>query len=380
MGCVISTCGTSGLTNIESRGKRGEFSVLKLANKTKEELTPEELSYLDGLLGLLREESMTWDAAAAKRGSAELNSLLAYYDNQVLKGAANQHYFISSDTYVGKECAQIAADWLTLQGDDFHAEVHTVPGLNTNDYFSFKEAMSELAKWCAEFIEPMRADPRYVVAFNLNGGFKSVQGFMQTLGMFYADETFYQFQGTDALLRIPRLPIDINTEVRIEIERHFDAYRKLSIGLPVTSAEVEGIHESMLFTDGKDYTLSAWGEIFWSRFKRMFYEESFKKPPYIDIRIKSSFLKDLKQFEQDKQALYSVNERLDDLARYLLTKVKYNPKRLYVHQIISKFKEAPDCTDEFYAWSHCGAWRVFCIIDKSSYIAELHRLVPHPKG
>ncbi|GHS92410.1 hypothetical protein AGMMS50276_00230 [Synergistales bacterium] len=380
MGCVISTCGTSILTNTEKRREQNELSVNRLSNKREEELSSEEKSYLDGLLDALKKESQGWDVAAAKRGSAELNSLLAYYSNQVSNGAINQHYFISSDTYVGKECAKVVANWWAGQGAGFHAELYSVPELTTADALSFRGAMDNLAKWCAESVEPMRGDPHYVVSFNLTGGFKSVQGFMQTLGMFYADETFYQFQGSDALLRIPRLPIEIDTGARLELEKHFDVYRKLSIGIPVSGSDIAGIPESMIFTDGADYTLSSWGRIIWDKCKQMLYSSEFKRSPYSGVTLENSFLNDLKRFENDKKAICALNERLDDLAKYLLTKGKDNPARLYVHQIISKFKEAPNSTEEFYAWSDGGAWRVCCIINKSSNGAVLQRLIPHPKG
>ena len=43
----------------------------------------------------------------------------------------------------------------------------------------------------------------YRVVFNLVGGFKSLQGYMNTLGMFYADEIIYIFEAPTAdLIRI----------------------------------------------------------------------------------------------------------------------------------------------------------------------------------
>jgi hypothetical protein len=236
--------------------------------------------------------------------------------------------------------------------------------------------MTDLAQWCGEYVAPLRGRHTEIV-FNLTGGFKSLQGFMQTLGMFYADETFYLFESSESLMRIPRLPIDIDSGAYREIENHFDTYRKLSVGAPVPLAAFKGISESMLFTDGgTNAILSAWGEIFWDRFTRTFYETKLHPSPIPEIVISDSFHKDIEHWKGDKHVFFSVNQRLDDLAKYLLSDRKVCPKRLDFKSITGDLAKEMDCTHEFDVWSTSGAGRGFCRFIDKTQIEAVH-LKPH---
>jgi putative CRISPR-associated protein (TIGR02619 family) len=312
---------------------------------------------LDGLCKTLKKDLKSWKISDARRNSAELNSLLAYYQGIPANGHGNQHCFVYSDTYAGELCAKILHEWCELQ--KLPSELYRVPGLNTADYLSFNAAMGDLAKWCADYVAAWRA-PCNEVVFNLTGGFKSLQGFMQTLGMIYADETFYLFESSDALMRIPRLPIDIDTSTYEEIEKHFATYRKLSLGISLPPAELRGLAGSMIFTDGIDTALSAWGEIFWDKFTQTHYEKELYPSPSPEIVLSKNFHKDLESWNGDKHVLFAVNQRLDDLAKYLLSDRKLYLKRLDFKSIKSGLAKSTDCTHEFDAWSTAGAGRGFC--------------------
>jgi CRISPR/Cas system-associated protein Csm6 len=65
------------------------------------------------------------------------------------------------------------------------------------------------------------------VVFNLTGGFKSVQGFLQAISSFYADETIYIFQFSSELLQIPRLPIKLDTQGIID--ENLTIFRRLGL-------------------------------------------------------------------------------------------------------------------------------------------------------
>jgi putative CRISPR-associated protein (TIGR02619 family) len=329
---------------------------------------------LDRLLEQLEKDLKIWSVQDARRNSAELNGLLTYYQGNPANGHGNRHCFVHSDTYVGEQCAQIIGAWCELQ--KLPSEFYRVPGLNTADYLSFNAAMSDLAKWCAEYVDLWRV-PQNEVVFNLTGGFKSLQGFMQTLGMFYADETFYLFESSDVLMRIPRLPIDIDTGAYEEIEKHFLTYRRLSLGISVSPAELSGIAGSMIFTDGESTVLSAWGEIFWDKFTQTHYEKQLYPSPITEIVLSESFRKDLASWKGDKHVLFSVNQRLDDLAKYLLGGRKNCPKRLDFKSITGDLAIKTDCTHEFDAWSTGGAGRGYCRFLEDSTLEVVH-LGQHP--
>jgi hypothetical protein len=57
-------------------------------------------------------------------------------------------------------------------------------------------------RWCQDTLPGYR-ESGYHIVFNLTGGFKSIQGWMQTLGMFYADEIVYIFETGKELLPGP---------------------------------------------------------------------------------------------------------------------------------------------------------------------------------
>jgi putative CRISPR-associated protein (TIGR02619 family) len=327
MGYMISTCGTSMLTNLEKdrRCATPEMSVELLSNKTEQDLKEPEKKYLDDLILRLIDESAGWNIPTAKKWSAELNGLLTYYGDDPTQGKQHLHYFVSSDTYVGKECAGILVNWCENMLH-LNSQVHDVHGLNTLNAVSFADAMCDLAKWCVEVVEPVHRNHGFV-AFNLTGGFKSVQGFMQTLGMFYADEIFYLFAGSSNLMRIPRLSLGveaIENGAHDEIERHFDVYRRLSLE-SATPAELKNISASMFFTDGKDSYLSAWGSIFWEKFKKEFYgsPDIFRRyrsdggylPP-APLIFTDEFIDSILR-EMDAGQFVEINKTLDQLASLL---------------------------------------------------------------
>ena len=115
---------------------------------------------------------------------------------------------------------------------------------------------------------PWRRDSGYKVIFNLVGGFKGLQGYMQTFGTFYADETVYIFEKSSDLIKIPRLPIQIDNTV---IENHKIKFALMNAGKLYPINELEGIPETLLepIEDNGETVagLSAWGDLIWNRTK-----------------------------------------------------------------------------------------------------------------
>lgn len=116
---------------------------------------------------------------------------------------------------------------------------------------------------------PWRREVGYRVIFNLVGGFKSLQGYMNTFGAFYADEVIYIFESPTAdLIKIPRLPIQIDTTV---IQNHRVQFAMMDAEKLYPLEELEGIPETLLeliAEKGQTYAgLSAWGQLIWNRTK-----------------------------------------------------------------------------------------------------------------
>lgn len=83
--------------------------------------------------------------------------------------------------------------------------------LRTSSDKDFSHGIRELINWCG-CLDSCRFQG-YRVVFNLVGSFKALQGFMTAIGMFYADEMVYIFEGEGShLFSIPKLPVKVDAE------------------------------------------------------------------------------------------------------------------------------------------------------------------------
>ncbi len=285
---VVSTIGTSILTNSIDRGNSAEgtlFGILRdSANKTQDEITDDELGVIDELARRALEKLNNGDVETNRRSSAELNGIYGIYDGTLPNHSNDLHYLICTDTVQGQKTGQLIQDFLHSKG--FTVNIITPPQLSTKDTQSFAAGTKELIKWLDETIP--KPNTGYQVIFNLVGGFKSLQGYMQTFGSFYADETVYIFEGSSDLIKIPRLPIQIDNTV---IENHKTKFALMNAGKHYLINELEGIPETLLESvkdGGNTYAwLSTWGELVWNRtksdllsqgllqFPRLAYQQSF---------------------------------------------------------------------------------------------------------
>lgn len=356
---VLSTCGTSLLTNGRSNEERS--LVNRYANaKTRDEVTAqsaEHVNRLDAIIADVQTRMQNASPDDAKRLSAELNGLLTFYSGQKIPGG-DQHVLLCTDTWLGYEAASIVADWLRQHGGAVQ-EVKQQRDLQTSDLESFQVALADLVRWCEDCLPGYRQSSYHIV-FNLTGGFKSVQGFMQTLALFYADETVYIFESGSALLRIPRLPVRmVATE---EIGRNLRTFRRLANKLPVSN--VSGIPETLLMSINGEHALSAWGELVWQQSKRDLYAEHLYPPPSDRIVFGPAFKQSVRRLSPDR--LRILNERIDDLAVYLEQDINRN--RLDFKPLHGN-PRSPS-THECDAWADRDAKRIFGHYEGSVFVLD----------
>ncbi len=288
---VVSTIGTSILTNSIDRGNPDEGTWLGIlrdsANKTQNEVTDDELEVIDELAGRALEKLNNGDVETNRRSSAELNGIYGIYDGILSNDSNDLHYLICTDTVQGQKTGQLAQNFLSSKG--FTVNIVTPPQLSTEDTQSFAAGTKWLINWLDETIP--RPNTGYQVIFNLVGGFKSLQGYMQTFGTFYADETVYIFEGSSDLIKIPRLPIQIDNTV---VENHKIKLALMNAGQLYPINELEGIPETLLELiedDGKVYVgLSAWGVLVWNRTKSRLFSGELLQFPRLEYR--RSFIDD----------------------------------------------------------------------------------------
>ncbi|MFK0730612.1 MAG: CRISPR-associated protein [Gloeotrichia echinulata GP01] len=285
---VISTIGTSLLTNQINRANPEEkdwYSHLRdTANKNLQE-TPENVK---DIISTLKQRADAQLVSAKipqiRRASAELNGIFGIYQEDLIKGKEDYHFLIATDTAQGQTTAQIVEDFLRRQGLT-NTSIYAPSGLSAASTEAFSLGIDALIVWLQENIPPFKKS-QYKICFNLVGSFKSLQGYLNTIGMFYADEIIYIFEGEKSdLITIPRLPISVDSSL---IKPYTMQLALLNAGAGLAPDKTVGIPEAMLAEiDGK-MTLSTWGQLIWNQckddllsgdliaFSRLEYQDSFR--------------------------------------------------------------------------------------------------------
>jgi putative CRISPR-associated protein (TIGR02619 family) len=353
---ILSTCGTSLLTNLVPTQRDLIYRHANIRNP--DEIPDNERKILQTLVTTTLPERLRRSSLEEQaRLSAEINGIFRYYDGCLcFDTGPDIHWLVTTDTWLGEATGRAVGDVLEKQGHQ--VEVKRIPDLRTNSLEGFRLGMSELVRMCAQEIKGMR-DGHYRIIFNLTGGFKSVQGFMQALGMLYADESIYVFEGTSELLRLPRLPISMDALNLAKI--HERIFRRYAAGLPISNEDVENIPDPLLmFIDG-EVTLSLWGEAVWKEVGSEILCKGLLPPIDAKLRYGDGFEKTLQNCSSHE--FRQINERLGDLARYLNN--GNNPKRLDFKKL-----KAPKgrCTHECDAWAQSGAKRLFGYYDNGVFV------------
>ncbi|MGK7939087.1 MAG: putative CRISPR-associated protein [Crocosphaera sp.] len=289
---IISTVGTSLLTNqINRETERHWFAQLSNYANEKIESLPSDVK---DILEILKNRALTQlnqgNVSQVRRASAELNGIYGIYDNNINQGKQDLHYLISTDTAQGKITAEIVKFYLLEQG--LSVNIFAPVGLSTANTSVFSDGIDQLIIWLREKIV-IPYQNHYKIYFNLVGGFKSLQGYLNTLAMFYADAIAYIFEGKNAeLITIPRLPITIDRSL-------IEAY-KLPLALMKAVTEVKkpmeikvndypDIPEALVYIVDDEMTLSTWGKLVWEEckneillrdlleFPRLVYLDSFRE-------------------------------------------------------------------------------------------------------
>ncbi len=350
---VLSPCGTRLLTNGASPEERELLN--HYSNAKRKEDTGSDAEMLQQILEHRKQNLSKADLNSVGKLSAELNAIVKMYGGNLSDGLRDHHVLLCTDIWLGGEAAEMAGEW--MRSKRLNVEVRPQRDLQTADVASFQMALAEIVQWCEETL-PLWHQTNYHIVFNLTGGFKSVQGFLQTLAMFYADESVYVFESSDALLRIPRLPIQISAEAMLD--KFVTTFRRLAMELKVTEADVEGIPETMLMILDSKSSLSPWGEIVWRRSQKSLYEKVLHPSPSDKIVYGMGFPKSLAGLSGNR--IREVNQKIDDLAKCLeqgdclksldLKELKGNPK--------------PGSTHELDAWSDQDAKRIFGHYDEQN--------------
>ncbi|MDJ1172366.1 CRISPR-associated protein [Roseofilum sp. BLCC_M154] len=291
---IISTVGTSLLTkqiDNKNQEERDWNKILRdYANLTAEQ-TPEKVKEIIEILKTRAKQTLKNKSIKNIRASsAELNGIYGLYEEQIDKAKQDVHWLIATDTAQGEATAQVVNQFLISQ--NIPAQVYQPKGLSTLTTQAFTEGIDDLLDHLRSVLEGYDK-----VIFNLVGSFKSLQGYLNTIGMLYADEIIYIFEGENSeLIKIPRLPIKVDED---KLKEYVVPLAFMDTGLGLSPSEVQGIPEAMIGDIDGEKVLSTWGKLIWDASK-----ESFLSKDLLDLkRIQYSdrFREDYNKIKNDRE-------------------------------------------------------------------------------
>lgn len=334
---IVSTVGTSLLTN---RAEPAQLPLLRrTANARERDLTASDRGPLESILAERRRRLERADPVEARKLSAELNGLLAVPEVLARDGLAaeDQHLLIATDTAQGFAAAAMVRDWIAAHGGN--VEILRVADLRTDELASFAAALSDLALQLLDWSRGQR------VVLNLTGGFKSVNAFLQALAMLQGWESVFLFENARELLRIPRLPVSWNAVAAVA--PHLTALRRLKAAGSLPVAELAGLPESLVFADGGEGCLSAWGTALLEQASETLYRERLQPPAVPELVFADAFRREAERLTPDELA--KLNRQLDALARWVASDGRENPASLDVKKLAGS--PVPPSTHEADAWT-----------------------------
>ncbi|MFW5872222.1 MAG: putative CRISPR-associated protein [bacterium] len=356
---IVSQCGTSIITNST---KSREDRELVINNSNLRNLDDLDISTKNSLLRIIepiKADIKSKEVKDIKELSAELHGIAKFYEDNFRNRSQDVHYLVCTDTWLGKQTVEIVSQWLSQW--NLTIIPYSPRDLQTSDLDSFEIALSDMTKSLYNII-PEYKQKGYQIVFNLTGGFKCVNGFLQTLAMFLADKSVYIFQSSTNLLTIPRLSIRLS--YKDTIKDNLKLFRRISLGLNVEHSTLKDIPEMMLIDLDEEVTLSAWGEMAWNETKAEIYCDRLYDSPSGKIVYGNKFA----NIDLPKDRTKLINERIDQLARFLEDEKNPNPKSLNFKKL--EGNPHPPSTHEFYAWSDADAKRVFGHYEENIFVID----------
>ncbi len=362
---IISTCGISLASNIKTRNHKKYEANFNIFKYTNDKFIPDNED-LNTLLSDIDETLKKSDLETQRELSAELNGLWAFYENQPKKHTNDFHYLIHTDTWLGGEVAKNLQMVMEQQG--LTIQLEKIEDLRTSSLGDFRNGIGNLISFLEKLLE--RYQNSHKIIFNLSGGFKSIQGVMQTLASIYADEVIYIFEGSKTLLSIPRLPMKLDEGV---VKTYFRELRRLSLDLPLKPEEVNRLPQVFLYRVENQIDLSEWGRLIFERSKNELYPKKLWDSPSEQIQYGKNFSQSLQGLDESR--LKHINERIDDLTRYIEHGNNHNINRLDFKQL--KGNPIKGSTHEFDAWADRDTKRIFCHYENRKIVLDFLRKALH---
>lgn len=359
---IFTTCGTSILTNIAKEMNIPMNFLYEYSNKKesdKNTIGTEARESIEKIIHKAFERILESNISIhdIRKLSAEMNGLFEFFQENGQNDSRNMHYLIHTDTWLGKESALILKNWMQ-EVMDMNVDTISATNLQTSNSYEFQAACSDLAYEIWQRID--LKDRSQDVYFNLTGGFKAIQAFLQSIAQLIGAESFYIFETSNKIINFPKLPIKI--DFFDVFKNHLKLFRKLSINrklenkIQLTQAETENeireIPDTLYFYYENMFDLSAWGLLCWEEEKERLYSEKVLEPPTPLIEFGKKFESSVKDLEKDR--IRKINEAIDRFTMYLHDKKPLDS--ITIKPLSKKYGKAEY---EVYAWSDKDARRLY---------------------
>lgn len=291
---IVSTVGISVFLNVLGASEDAWRSRLNRA-ANDQQLSGELAQKADELAARATARLEQGDVADRRRISAELNGLYGIYEGDLSAGKADMHYLIATDTALGRKAADVICAFLRENG--LSVDVYVPGDLSTATPAAFSKGMKQLIHWCENTIPGYR-DAGYQVVFNLTAAFKSLQGYLNIMGMFYADEMVYIFETGSRLLSIPRLPLQVDIGA---LREHRLELAMMAQGHIFSQEQVVNVPAGLLDIDEQGNAwLSDWGLLVWNRVRQELLGDDLL--PFPRLQYTEKFRRDYKQASPGERA------------------------------------------------------------------------------
>jgi len=301
---VLSSVGTSILGNVADPDEKP--LLYGGANQDRDAASGEHQKLASSLRERALERADGASLPALQQQSAELNAIVALDDARGL-APKDMHLLVATDTLYGHAAAESVAAVLRSHGGS--VEIIAPSGLTTKSPDDFRSGIKELFRTCGNRI-PAYREQGYEIVFNLTGGFKSLQGYLNTVGMLYADRMVYIFQHSMSLIEIPRLPLSVDAEADLKANRRL--LLLLDADYPVPASEVTTLKEAFYDVVEGSVVLSLWGTAMWGNAKSDILGDELFDLPHITYT--RSFRNDWARRTKGQGVRVRILERLASMA------------------------------------------------------------------
>ncbi|MEO0293605.1 MAG: putative CRISPR-associated protein [candidate division WOR-3 bacterium] len=175
-------------------------------------------------------------------------------------------YLLSSDTILSKLAGEILKDILPQLINNRRIEAEVISGLQIWDRKEFNTGMSNLISKIYNIAGGYWEN----VIINITGGYKATIPYLTILAQINRCPIYYIFEDTDALIKIPIIPIDIKWSIFENNEKFFFELEKDKIKEINEKLKIDPDITSLLEFVDNLYTLNPLGVALWERYKSNF--------------------------------------------------------------------------------------------------------------